>query len=371
MPHSLRLAVLPGIALLCIAPIASQAQYQQTNLISDIQGLAQVYDPNLVNPWGIAMSGTSPFWISDNGTDVSTLYSVKPHPGNPSHDDVTIVPLVVSIPGGAPTGQIFNGNGSAFKGDRFIFDSEAGAIVGWQGGTAGTVRANSVLPDGIYKGLALANNQLYATDFHNGRVDVFGTDYKPVTLGGSAFVDPTLPSGYAPYNIQNIGGKLYVAFAQQDADAHDANIGAGLGFVDVFDANGNLLKRIQHGDWFNQPWGVAVAPSTFGQYANDLLVGNFGDGRINAFDPTTGDYLGFLADRDGVAFSEPGLWGLTFGNGGSGGDPNKLYFTSGINDENNGLFGSLQAVPEPGAVATFVLGSFSTVGFLLRRRRKS
>ncbi len=339
----------------------------QGNLVSDIKGLAQVYDPFLGNAWGIALSNSGPFWISDNHTGVSTLYRVKPDPLNHTHDIASTIPLVVTIPGagntgsGSPTGQVFG-----FGGEAFVFDSEDGSISGWHGGTTAAIHVDNSANGAVYKGLAVAGNQLYATDFHNGKVDVFNSGFNSVNSPGG-FVDTTLPAGYAPYNIQNIGGKLFVTYAQQDADKHDGNSGAGLGFVDVFDTNGNLIQRLQAGDWFNQPWGLVQAPSSFGAFSGDLLVGNFGDGWINAFDPTTGNYIGAMTDAMGNPIAIDGLWALSFGNGGNGGDKNKLYFTAGPNGENNGLFGNLQPTPEPGTYA-LLMGSCTMVGMLARRR---
>ncbi len=368
MKDLLRITALPAAALMLLLPASSQAQYVQGNLISDVQGAAQVYDPNLGNAWGIAFSAASPVWISDNATGLATVYRVKADPANSRHDIVTTLGLVVTVPsagggpGGSPTGQIFG-----FGGENFVFDTEDGTISGWHGGTIAGIHVNMSSSGAVFKGLTVAANQLYATDFHNGTVDVFDQSFNPVSLPAGAFTDNTLPSGYAPYNIQNIGGKLYVTFAQQDADKHDGNSGPGLGFVDVFDSNGALLQRLQAGSWFNQPWGVTLAPSTFGAFAGDLLVGNFGNGWINAFDPTTGDFVGSMTDAFGNPIAIDGLWALTFGNGVNGGDTKKLYFSAGPDDETHGLFGNLQPTPEPGAFA-LILGSCTMAGLLARRR---
>jgi uncharacterized protein (TIGR03118 family) len=218
--------------------------------------------------------------------------------------------------------------------------------------------------DNVYKGLAINGNRIYATDFHNGRVAVFDGNYSPVSLPASSFQDPNLPSGYAPFGIQNINGSLYVTFAQKEAGGDDDVKGPGFGFVDRFNADGTLQQRLiigKPGDPaspLNAPWGVALAPAAFGELSGKLLVGNFGDGRINAFDPTTGVFIDSVRDVNGSPIAIEGLWGIAFGNSGPGFNPNKLYFTAGPNDEANGLFGSLQsAVPEP---AYFVL-----VGFVL------
>ena len=326
--------------------------FRQKNLISDIAGVARITDPNLVNPWGMAAGPTTPLWVSDNGTDVSTLYT-----GGVRGSIPAITPLVVKIPGGAPTGVVFNPtdgfvltNGSASAPARFIFDSEAGQITAWSPMVPPMTEAQSKVttPGAIYKGLALATSSkgpaIYAADFHNARIDVFGTDFTPLTLAGS-FTDSGLPAGYAPFNIQELGGKLYVAYAKQDAAAEDEEAGAGLGFVDVYDTDGNLLKRlISQGD-LNAPWGLAIAPRHFGGFGGDLLVGNFGDGALNAYDAESGDFEGQLTNEDGNPIVIDGLWALRFGNG-TIGTPKTLLFTAGIGDEEHGLFGEI--VPASG-----------------------
>jgi uncharacterized protein (TIGR03118 family) len=334
------------------------ATYQVTNLVSDIPGLAANTDPNLVNPWGIASSPTSPFWVSDNGTGVATLYngSGQPFP--------VASPLVVSIPGAAtPTGQVFNGQSTAFNGDVFLFVSEDGTISGWRGAlgtTAETLRVGS--PDNVYKGTTEAtiggNSYLYAANFRAGTIDVLkGTSGAPDLTGN--FIDPNLPSGYAPFDIQNLNGKLYVTYALQDGAKQDDVAGPGNGFVDVFDLNGNLLQRLISNGPLNSPWGLALAPGDFGDFSNDLLVGNFGDGTINAFNPITGAFLGTLGDGLGQPITIEGLWGLRVGNSGNGFNPDTLYFTAGIPGddqvEDHGLFGSIQPIPEPATM--LLLGS--------------
>src|ERR1051325_2373184 len=284
--------------MLCLAASASAQHYQQTNLVSDVPGPAATTDPPLVNPWGLARSATSPWWAADNGTGVSTLY----------RGDGTIVPLVVTIPvppGGtppsAPTGTVFNGSADFF-GDRFIFVTEEGTISGWSSGTSAVLRVNQA-GSAIYKGVALAQNNganfLYAANFFAGTIDVFDSHYMPVTLASGAFSDPLLPEGFAPFNVQNINGQLFVAFAKQDEDKEDEVAGPGLGFVDAFDASGNLLLRLKSGPWMNAPWGIAFAPANFFNttgnpfaigISNTLLVGQFGSGEIATFDLKHGNF---------------------------------------------------------------------------------
>lgn len=350
-----------SLALWCL-PLSAQAAFVQTNLVSNIAGLAAHTDPNLKNPWGISASATSPFWISNNGTGISTLYNGQgvPFP--------VATPLIVTVPppaGGTPpstpTGQVFNGGASFQVGSnlpaRFIFATEDGTISGWNptaNPTSAILKVDNSVSGAVYKGLAIGNNGsadfLYAANFTAGKIDVFDSAFSSTTLSGN-FTDPNLPAGYKPFNVQNINGKLLVTYALADAgDPAEDSPGAGNGYVDVFDLNGTLERRLVSGGALNSPWGLAMAPSNFGEFANDLLVGNFGDGKINAFDPLTGDLLGQIVDSTGNAIVNEGLWGLQFGNGGNGGDTNKLYFTAGINDEADGLFGSL-TVPEPGSLA--------------------
>jgi len=337
---------------LCLASQSLHAQnsFVETDLVSDIPGRAIFTDANLVNPWGIASSATSPFWIANNGTGTSTLYNTS---GTPQALIVTI-----PLPNGdmsAVTGQVFNG-GSAFNGDRFIFASEDGTIHGWRSGTvAETLFPAAATNPAIYKGLAIStqgtNTYLYAADFHNNHITVFPSTSAPALTGN--FIDPSLPMGYAPFNVQNLGGQLYVTYAKQDAAAEDEIAGAGLGYVSVFDLNGNFVRRFASNGALNAPWGVAMAPAGFGALGGDLLIGNFGDGMINAYDPVTGAWIDALRGTDGMPISIDGLWALTFGNGGNGGDRNTLYFTAGIADEEHGLFGRITPIPEP---ATYFAG---------------
>jgi len=332
-----------------LAPPALAQRVAELKLVSDVPGLAFRTDPNLVNPWGISFSATSPFWISDNHAGVSTLYNSFGRP----------IPLVVTVPtppGGtppaSPTGQVFNGtlgfvvtSGGKSGPARFIFATEDGTVSGWSPAVSVT---NAILAfdnsasGAVYKGLALGsdtsgNNFLFATNFNAGVVDVLDSSFNWVT----SFTDPNVPAGFAPFGIQNINGNLYVTFALQDADKHDDVPGPGNGFVDVFDTSGNPLMRFASNGPLNSPWGLALAPDRWGPFSGALLVGNFGDGRISAFNATTGALLGQIQDRQGNPLSLEGLWALTFGNGHLGGIRHWLYFTAGPQDETHGLFGAL------------------------------
>ena len=370
------LAVVISIAamlLLLLVPVAAYAHantapglYQQTNLVSDLPG-AKVQDSNLVNPWGLSHSSTSPWWISDNGTGVSTLYDGNGTPVNPLSPGAS--PLVVTIPppaGGtssAPTGNVFNGTsgfvvteGGVSGPSRFIFATEDGTISGWNPTVDQThailaVDRSTVSHGGfvgaVYKGLAIAGNSIYATNFRFGTVEMFNSSFNLVKSFTDSKLANTCPlpnQCYAPFGIQNIGGNIYVTFAVQDAEHHDDVAGPAHGFVDVFDTSGNLIRRlILHGR-LNSPWGLALAPADFGRFSNALLVGNFGDGRINAYDLNTGEFLGQLRDQANTPITIDDLWALGFGNDANAGLHNELFFTAGINDEADGLFGSIEPV---------------------------
>ncbi len=326
--------------------------FTQINLASDLPNVARIQDPNLVNPWGLAMSPTGPFWLAENGAGVSDILD----------GEGEIVPLVVGVPAtsglnGNFSGSVFNG-GTGFvisangvsKPALFLFANEDGVIFGWNG----EVNMNSALEvvdnsagGASYKGLALATNAagqslLYAANFTGGTIDVFDQNFKPVVQGG-AFHDPNLPAGFAPFNIQNIGNLLYVSYARpKPAEPGDAAAGAGLGFIDVYNTSGDLVRRLVSGCMLNAPWGMTLAPADFGSFGGDLLVGNHGNGRINAYDPVSGAFLGQLANDDGTPIAIPTLWALTFGNGHAGGNASTLFFTAGLHYESHGLFGAIQ-----------------------------
>jgi len=338
--------------------------YQQINLVSDIAGNARVADPNLLNPWGIAFIPGSPFWISDNNAGVSTLYDGQGNITQVPDAQGQLVPFAVQIPGpsgspagssATPTGVVWNPTqgftvGAAKSPAVFIFATEDGTIAAWSPSVdrfhASLAVDNSQAGNGaVYKGLALAPNSkgvfLFATNFHAGTVDVFDRSFKQVQLDGS-FADPSIPAGYAPFGISVIDGDLFVTYALQNAEKHDDVAGEGHGFVDVFDTDGHLLRRFATRGALNSPWGVTRTSYAFGRFSGDILVGNFGDGRISAFS-SHGELLGQLRDLHGHAIAIEGLWGLKFG-GALASSPDTLYFTAGINGEKDGLFGALQAV---------------------------
>lgn len=357
-------------AAVSAAPGTAAAQFAVTNLVTDdpTAHAAQITDPGLVNAWGLSYSPTSPFWVSSNGTGQAQLYAV-----NPATQATTKQGLTVSIPGdGTVTGQVFNSNaGSAFGGDLFMFVSEDGTISGWRGALGTT--AETLVPGSsanVYKGAAFgtigSNSYLYAANFRAGAIDVEKGSAATPGLSGT-FVDPNLPAGFAPFNVQNLGGTLYVTYAQQDATKHDEVAGAGLGLVDSYDLQGHLIARVATGGTLNAPWGLAIAPGSFGAMAGALLVGDFGDGRINAYDPTTHAFLGQLKDAGGGPLDIDGLWAIAPGNGGNGGSNSLLYFTAGPDDESHGLFGVLSPTPEPSVTLLLMVG-FAALMILSRRR---
>ncbi len=347
--------------------VANGQPYQQVNLVSNGAVSAPNTDNHLVNPWGLDYAPTGPFWVSDNGTGVSTLYNGS---GSPQALVVTIPSPLGSTAVAKPTGVVFNGTAD-FLDARFLFATEDGTIASWSGsnGTSALIQVDNSAASAVYKGLAIGTTAsaqfLYAANFSGGTMDVFDKNFMPTMLSGG-FTDPTLPAGYAPFNIFNSSGNLLVSYALQDAGGHDDMAGPGNGFVDVFDTNGNLIRRLISNGALNSPWGMVVAPFDFGPFSNDLLVGNFGDGRINAFDPINGTFLGSLLDTANNPISIDGLWGLKFGNGANAaGTANQLFFAAGINSEADGLFGRIDVVPEPTLLTLLTLGGAG----LYRKRR--
>jgi uncharacterized protein (TIGR03118 family) len=340
-----RLAVLSLVAITLLSLPATAQVFTVNWLVSDIDGVgSQPTDPDLVNPWGMVSSSTSPWWVSDNGSGKLTLYD-----GTGTKQGLVVaVPQWDNSPGGNPSGQIFNGttdfnlpNNSPAK---FIVSTEDGTIQGWNGGTSTVIVVNG-WPNAVYKGLALGSangaNYIYAANFRAGTVDVFDKTFQPHSFGQNAFVDSTLPQGYAPFNVASINGKIIVTYALQDAEKHDDVAGIGHGYVDVYDSQGNMLQRLPHVVFLNSPWAMVVAPSTWGQLSGKLLVGQFGSGGIAAFDLVNNLFVGVLQNDQGLPISLNGLWGLGFGNGGTSGPVDTLYFSAGYFAEAHGLFGTI------------------------------
>jgi uncharacterized protein (TIGR03118 family) len=374
-------AIVAAALLAAQAPSAQAQEFNVTNLVSDGAVPAATIDPSLINPLGISYGPTSPFWLADNGSGVSTLYDGAG----------TKIPLTVTVPPpmgqsftSSPTGTVFNGSSTNFLvssggttgAAAFLFDTEDGTISGWSPSVNAT---NAILAvdnsDGgagaVYKGLAIATTGgstfLYASNFRAGDVEMYNSSFGLV----KTFTDPTVAAGYAPFNVQELNNTLYVTFALQDAAKHDDIAGAGHGYVDAFSLDGTFESRITSlGGPINSPWGLDIAPSSFGALAGDLLVGNFGDGTISVFNPLTDAYEGKLLGNNGQPIVEGDLWALINGNGGSGGSVNDVYFTAGIANEADGLFGSISAVPEPQAWALMFVG-LGVMGATLRGRRQA
>ncbi|HEY4973652.1 MAG TPA: TIGR03118 family protein [Steroidobacteraceae bacterium] len=350
--------------------VNAASAFSLTSLVADTSGgMAAHVDPNLVNAWGLsipAAPATAPAWVANNHSETSTLYDGT---GNP-------IPLVVTFAASLsgttfdPTGIVFNpsatdflvSSGATSGVPKFIFDGEGGMIAGWAPNVAATAGVTMYADAGgaVYKGLAVAANGgawfLYAADFHNAKVDVFDTHYAKQASSASAFTfaDPSLPAGYAPFGIQAINNgaagatQIYVSYAKQQApDNHDESDGAGLGYVDVFDANGQLIKQLIAGGWLNAPWGVALAPADFGTLSNALLVGNFGDGTINGYDPSSGAHLGAITNAGGTAIAVAGVWGIAFGNDAVNQPHNTLFVAAGPNAEANGSYGRIDLGAAP------------------------
>jgi uncharacterized protein (TIGR03118 family) len=354
VPTALAAAVAAVLLAAGAAPAAAPGNsYTVTRLVSNNPALAPTTDANVQNAWGLARGATTPWWIADNGTAETSVY--------------TGAGVLFQIGGlnaqgvpGAPTGAVFSGiagqfqvgtvaNPTALQASNFIFASEDGTISAWRAPPAALVTVNMSSSDAVFKGLAISNGpsgpRLYATDFKNGKVDVFGGGWNLLNLPG-AFVDPNLPAKFAPFGIQTIGDRVFVTYAKQQAGSDDEAHGQGLGFVDVYDLDGNLLGRVaQHGQ-LNAPWGLAMAPASFGSFGGDLLVGNFGDGQINAYEELSNghfEHRGTLRAAGDNKLVIDGLWALEFGNAGFNGNPQTLFFTAGPNDEADGLFGTITA----------------------------
>lgn len=343
------------LALACATyPAHAQNAFVQHNLVSDIAGLGDHTDKRLVNAWGIVSSPTSPWWVNANGTGFSLVYDGT-GAGVPAGNPIAVP---VAVPAGdqnpaAATGIVFNGTQdfqiAANKPASFIFVTEDGTISGWNSGANGGQAVMEVSqPNSAYKGAAIGQmngkNVIYAANFRQARIDVFDSLFKPVQLSSTAFQDPQIPEGYAPFNVAVINGSVFVAFAKQDDQKHDDVAGHGNGYLDKFAPDGTLIARFEHGPWMNAPWGIALAPGNFGALSSRLLLGNFGSGQIAAFDSTSGQFVGMLRGKR-KPITIDGLWGLGFGNDAAAGPSNVLFFSAGIQDEAHGLFGTLTVIP--------------------------
>jgi uncharacterized protein (TIGR03118 family) len=322
--------------------------FRQINLVSDLPHKAQLRDRNLVNPWGLAAGPTTPLWVANNGTGTATLYA-----GATGGMPISQVPVVFTVPQGAPTGQVYNGSngfklrdGSMRVPARFIFDSEAGVVSAWAptDPLQTNARTKLTVPGAVFKGLAIGffhkHPALYAADFTHNKVWVINSRFHAMSTPG-LFSDPNLPPRYAPFGIQRIGKWIVVSYGRREIGGTDEDHGAGLGLVDVYTQNGRMVSRLVSHGALNAPWGLVRAPAGFGRFGGALLVGNFGDGRINAYNLHTGRHLGQLRRSNGSPISIDGLWGLRFGNGVTGGS-HDLIFSAGIDDEAHGLLGIIR-----------------------------
>jgi len=379
---SLKFFTLLAVGLSLLPVVAKAQHYTQTNLVSNIAGQAPLEDPNLQNAWGLVSSPGgpnpgSPWWVSNNAGGTSTLYSISANstgglvaslvPINPAPNEFVKIknaPVPTTPPPpGSPTGVMFNGSPTDFllapgAPALFIFATEDGTVQGWNPGVnraSAVIKVdNSQVPDAangaVYKGSTIAeidgHKFILAANFRSGRIDIFDTNFKQVHFSEEKFDDDSIPRDFAPFNVQGVGPNIYVTYAKQDAPRHDpVNPGRpGDGFVDVFDRHGRLLQRLDHGDWFNAPWGVVWATPDFGEFSNTILIGNFRGDNVAAFNPVTGKFLGNMLNPDGSTLLIDGLWALRFGNDGGSGPATTLFFTAGPNDETNGLLGTLTPV---------------------------
>jgi uncharacterized protein (TIGR03118 family) len=340
------------LSLLAIAALSLPASAQKvniTNLTSDITAVGSFNDTNLVNPWGMSTAPSGPWWISDNNSGLSTLYIAS---GQPQGLVVTVPPGSGSGPG-SPTGTVYNPTSNfTIHGipAAFLFCTEDGTISGWYTGTNAFIAVNNNGSSAVYKGMAMATvgstPYLYVTNFHAGTVEVYDGTFQSHTFSAGQFTDSSIPSGYAPFNVQLVGNSLVVTYAKQNSAKHDDVPGPGNGYVDIYDTQGNLQVRLAHNIYLNAPWGVAQAPSSFSGFGNDLLIGNFGSGLITAYNISTGAWLGNMLNVNDLPVQIDGLWALTFGNGGSDGPTGTLFFTAGSFGEVHGIFGSI--TPHPG-----------------------
>jgi uncharacterized protein (TIGR03118 family) len=371
----LKSLLFPSFVLLALPALTFAQNYQQTNLVSDIMGMAPLTEPNLKNPWGITRSSGSPWWVANNNSGTSTLYTgagvAVPINGT---GFITIPPPAFEPSAvSTPTGVVFNGSATDFltksgASAHFIFDTEDGTISAWAAGVSATLEvdnsdngsANGAVYKGATSGEINGHKYLYVTNFRSGKVEVYDTTFKRVHFGNDAFDpngdcdrddhhyncddDDRVPEGFAPFNVQNIGDTLFVTYAKQDAPRHDPVSGAGFGYVKIFTLKGNLIGHLEHGDWFNAPWGTVWTTRDFGTFSNSILVGNFRNGWIAAFDGFTYKFKGFVENADNSRMFIDGIWSLTFANDGTAGTANTMYFSAGINDENDGLFGTITPV---------------------------
>ena len=322
--------------------------YIQHNLVSDLMGMADHTDPNLVNAWGIGHSPTGPWWVNANGTGFSIIYdgtgALVP----------SITPVMIPAPdgsAGAPTGIAFNSSMDFQLGPAmpafFLFATEDGTILGWNpmvDAHHAVIKVNHS-PAAVYKGITLGqmdgHSALYVANFRGGTVDAFDSMFNPMALPFGAFRDPQIPAGFAPFNVQNINGSIFVTYAMQDAQKHDDVAGPGHGYVDQYSPSGVLMNRLEHGDWLNSPWGVVMTSGNFGKLSQKLLVGNFGSGQIAAYNLDSGKFQSMMNAPNGQPLTIDGLWGLKFGNGATAGSSDLLFFAAGIQSESHGLFGTL------------------------------